>query len=129
MQFTQTPQQAQPQSAGMRRLLLPLLVTAGMLSACGSDNNDNTVAVTPVPFKFVEGTIEQMQTSIKTGGISCHDVVKGYLDRIAAYDKQGPALNAVITVSSTALAEADKLDAYYKANKKLIGPLHCVTVL
>lgn len=129
MQFTQTPQQAQPQSAGMRHLLLPLLVAAGMLSACGSDNNDNTVAVTPVPFKFVEGTIEQMQTSIKTGGISCHDVVKGYLDRIAAYDKQGPALNAVITVSSTALAEADKLDAYYKANKKLIGPLHCVTVL
>lgn len=122
-------QQVQAQAGGMRQLLLPLLVAAGMLSACGSDNNDEAAVVTPVPFKFVEGTIEQMQTSIKTGGITCHAVVQGYLDRIAAYDKQGPALNAVITVSSTALAEADKLDAYYKANKKLIGPLHCVTVL
>lgn len=129
MQLIQT-QQVHVQSGGMRRLLLPMLVVAGMLSACGSDNNEaDSVVVTPVPYKFVEGTIEQMQTSIKTGGITCHDVVKGYLQRIAAYDKQGPALNAVITVSTTALAEADKLDAYYKANKQLIGPLHCVTVL
>lgn len=113
-----------------RRLALPVFVLMGMLTACGSDNDDETAAVvTPVPFKFVEGTIDQLHTSIKTGGISCHDVVKGYLDRIAAYDKQGPALNAVITVSDTALAEADKLDAYYKTNKKLIGPMHCVTVL
>ena len=40
-----------------------------------------------------------------------------------------PALNSVIAVSPTALAEADALDAEFKKTGKLVGPMHCVTVL
>src|SRR6185369_3346910 len=49
-------------------------------------------------------------------------------ERINAYDKNGPHINSVITVSPTALDEADKLDKAFKRSG-LVGPLHGVTVL
>lgn len=115
----------------LKRFSLPLLILTGFISGCNDDddNSQTNSHVTPQPYQFVEGTIEQMQNSIKTGGITCHQVVQGYIDRINAYDKQGPTLNSVITISETALNEADKLDTYFKQNGKLIGPMHCVTVL
>ncbi|MCU4414385.1 amidase [Acinetobacter sp. WU_MDCI_Axc73] len=115
----------------LKRFSLPFFILTGFISGCNDsdDNSQSNNHVTPQPYQFVEGTIEQMQTSIKTGGITCHQVVQGYINRINTYDKQGVTLNSVITVSETALTEADKLDAYFKQNGKLIGPMHCVTVL
>src|SRR5262249_47962940 len=49
-------------------------------------------------------------------------------DRIEAYDKKGPALNAIIMVNPNALAVADALDAKY-AQSSFAGPLHCVPVI
>ncbi len=97
------------------------------LSACNNDDSKNTTA--PVPFNAVEGTAQEMQVSLKTGGTTCRQVVQGYLDRIAAYDKQGPTLNSIITINPNALAEADVLDQYYKTTGKFKGSMHCVTVL
>jgi hypothetical protein len=34
-------------------------------------------------------------------------LVQGYIDRIEAYDKKGPALNAIIMINPNALAAAD----------------------
>jgi amidase len=51
-----------------------------------------------------------------------------YLARIAAVDKAGPTLNAVIEVNQAALADADRLDAERKAGK-VRGPLHGLPVL
>jgi Asp-tRNA(Asn)/Glu-tRNA(Gln) amidotransferase A subunit family amidase len=51
-----------------------------------------------------------------------------YLDRIAAYDKQGPAINAVISLNPTALEEADRLDASFRKSG-FVGPLHGIPVL
>ena len=51
-----------------------------------------------------------------------------YIDRIEAYDKKGPALNAIIMVNPNALAVADALDAKY-AQSGFAGPLHCVPVI
>ncbi|OEC89970.1 MULTISPECIES: amidase [Acinetobacter] len=114
------------------KYLATLLVSISLLTGC-DDDSDHQDTSTPTPtitkFNFVEGTIAQMQTAILDGGTTCHQVVQGYLDRINAYDKQGPTLNSIITINAQALAEADKLDEYFKINKKLIGPLHCVTVL
>jgi amidase len=51
-----------------------------------------------------------------------------YLARIAAYDKAGPAINAVIYLNPNALAEARKLDAERRAGK-IRGPLHGIPVV
>src|SRR5204862_2154327 len=63
------------------------------------------------------------------GKTTAREVTQSYLDRIAAYDKRGPYLNSLITVSDHALADADKLDAALKATGKLTGPLHGIPVI
>jgi Asp-tRNA(Asn)/Glu-tRNA(Gln) amidotransferase A subunit family amidase len=50
-----------------------------------------------------------------------------YLDRIEAYDKNGPKINCVITVNPDALEQADKLDAAFKQSGP-VGPLHGIPV-
>jgi Asp-tRNA(Asn)/Glu-tRNA(Gln) amidotransferase A subunit family amidase len=45
--------------------------------------------------------------------LTARQLAQGYLDRINAYDKQGPNINAIITINPNALAEADRLDAAF----------------
>lgn len=61
--------------------------------------------------------------------MTAREVAKAYLDRIEALDAAGPRLNAVVSVSATALEEADALNLKYAAHGKLSGPLHGVPVL
>ena len=46
---------------------------------------------------------------MRAGALTCRDLVNGYLQRIAAYDRNGPAINALIVVNPAALAVADSL--------------------
>lgn len=55
-------------------------------------------------------------------------MVQQYLDRISAYDKTGPTLNAIQHVNARALTIADSLDAVQQRGDKPV-PLHCVPVL
>lgn len=79
-------------------------------------------------FKVEEATIPAIEHAFRGHRLTCHDLVKTYLDRIAAYDKQGPKLNAILTLNGRALAEADLRDATF-AKKGAVGPLHCVPVV
>ena len=79
-------------------------------------------------FNLVEATIDDIHNAYKSGQLTCRQVVQMYLDRIEAFDKKGPALNALITVSSDALKDADRLDAAYKASGP-VGPLHGIPVI
>jgi Asp-tRNA(Asn)/Glu-tRNA(Gln) amidotransferase A subunit family amidase len=54
--------------------------------------------------------------------------VQRYLDRIAAFDKQGPALNSIITLNPEAPADAERLDAVLRSSGP-VGPLHGVPVI
>ena len=81
-----------------------------------------------VPFEVLEATIDDIHVAFQSGRITCTGLVKLYLKRIEAYDKAGPALNAVQTVSSQALQEADRIDTAFKASGP-VGALHCVPVL
>ena len=65
---------------------------------------------------------------MKAGDLTCHFLIQHYLDRIAAYDKQGPAVNSIISINPQALARADELDVEF-AKRGLIGPLHCIPVI
>jgi hypothetical protein len=47
------------------------------------------------PFEFMEATIPQLQAALATGVVTSRDLVAMYLARIDAYDKRGPALNAI----------------------------------
>lgn len=106
------------------------------LSGCSDDDKDvaSTPATPTAPaatFTFVEGTITDLQKDLVSGALTCHQVVQGYLDRIQAYDFEstGPQLKSIVSINPDALAQADALDAAYKASGKLSGPLHCVPVL
>lgn len=79
-------------------------------------------------FNVVEATIDDIHGAYKSGRLSCRQLVQIYLDRIAAFDKKGPSINAIITLSSDALEEADRLDAAYKASGP-VGPLHGIPVI
>jgi amidase len=77
---------------------------------------------------LVEATIPAVHAALRSGAASCHGIVQGYLDRIAAYDKAGPAINALIVVNPRALAVADSLDRHAAARGAL-GALHCIPVI
>ena len=55
-------------------------------------------------------------------------MVQSYIDRIEAYDKKGPTLNAIIMINPNALATADALDAQF-AQSGTMAPLHCIPII
>jgi len=86
------------------------------------------VQAEPKKFELVDATIEDVQVEYKAGRLTAHALVKAYLDRIEAYDKNGPKINSVITINPKALEEADALDAAYKRSGP-VGPLHGIPVV
>jgi Asp-tRNA(Asn)/Glu-tRNA(Gln) amidotransferase A subunit family amidase len=82
----------------------------------------------PAPFEIAEVTIDQLHAAYKSGRLTAHQAVQMYLDRIEAFDKNGPKINSVITINAKALEEADKLDAAFKKSG-FVGPLHGVPIL
>src|SRR5882762_2528366 len=79
-------------------------------------------------FHLLETTIDDVHAALKGGRTTCRQLVELYLRRIEAYDKSGPALNAVQTVNRRALEDAAKLDAALTAGAP-VGALHCIPVL
>lgn len=79
-------------------------------------------------FKLVDTTIADVHAAYKAGTLTVRQLVQSYLDRIAAYDKAGPAINAIISINDQALAEADRLDAAFKAGG-FVGPLHGIAII
>jgi amidase len=75
-----------------------------------------------------EATIPALEQAFRDHRLTCHALVITYLDRITAYDKAGPTLDAILTLNIQALAQADALDAAY-AKHGAVGPLHCVPVV
>ena len=49
-------------------------------------------------FNPVEATIDDIHAAYKSGQLTCRQLVQMYLDRIEAFDKKGPAINAIITI-------------------------------
>jgi amidase len=81
------------------------------------------------PFRFQEATIGRIHAAFAAGQLTCTQLTKVYLDRIAAYDKQGPALRAIITVNPKAMEVSAEMDRSYRVNPASAGPLHCIPTI
>jgi Asp-tRNA(Asn)/Glu-tRNA(Gln) amidotransferase A subunit family amidase len=86
-------------------------------------------AVVERPFAVEETTIADLHAAYLDGRTDVRAVVQGFLDRMAAYDRKGPALGLVISMNAGALDEADWLDRSFAATGTLAGTLHGIPVL
>ncbi|WP_274652652.1 amidase family protein [Paenibacillus humicola] len=80
------------------------------------------------PFHLMETDIMSIQNAMAAGKLTSVQLVHMYLDRIAAYDKQGPAINSIITVNPDALSIAASLDKERK-EKGPRGLLHGIPII
>jgi amidase len=79
-------------------------------------------------FDLETASIEDINKAFDAGALTSEKLTQLYLNRIAAYDKQGPKINAVITLNSKALETARALDA----ERKTKGPrskLHGIPIV
>jgi amidase len=79
-------------------------------------------------FELDEVTIAELQKRMTSGQETARSITEKYLARIAALDKQGPSLRAVLETNPDALQIAESLDAERKGGK-VRGPLHGIPVL
>jgi amidase len=87
------------------------------------------VAANAASFPIEETSIAALQAAYLSGRATAMSVCQAHLDRIAAYDRKGPALGAIIINNPDALSDAAALDAALESTGKLVGPLHGIPVL
>jgi amidase len=102
--------------------------TAGEVRAVGEPAAAPPAAGAADGFELEEATFAGLQAALAAGRQTSRGLVEAYLARIAALDRRGPGLRAVLEVNPEALAIAGALDAERRA-KGPRGPLHGVPIL
>ena len=59
---------------------------------------------------LLEASIESIQQAMNSGSLTAVQLTQYYLDRIAAYDQQGPGLNSIRVLNDDVLKQAEALD-------------------
>jgi amidase len=70
----------------------------------------------------VEAGIAELRVALEAGTTTSQELVRAYLERIAAYDHSGITLNAVVVMNPDALKEAEASDLR-RAESRVLGPL------
>jgi Asp-tRNA(Asn)/Glu-tRNA(Gln) amidotransferase A subunit family amidase len=118
-------------SIGRPRLLMIFvlaLIVFGSGQITGRTGPTGTAQQPPAGFSVEEATIAQIHAAMRGRRLTCRALVDAYLRRIDAYDKQGPALNALVVINPNATREADDLDRRF-AQGGPTGPLHCIPAI
>ncbi|MDB5031672.1 amidase [Mucilaginibacter sp.] len=102
-------------------------VATGSCNLLASSKNKNE-GTADDHFVLNEITIDILQQKMHSGEYTSSSITQLYLDRIAAIDKDGPKLNAVIEVNKDAMNMAFAMDKERKQHK-VRGPLHGIPVL
>ena len=79
-------------------------------------------------FTLHEATIAEIHEGMHRGEITSEELVKQYVERIKAYDQDGPELTGIVTINPDAVEEAVARDEEF-AESGLTGPLHGIPVL
>lgn len=103
----------------MRNQLLLILILAALAGPA---------AHAQAPFEVHEATIADIHAAMKAGRLTCRALVEQYLRRIDVFDKNGPALNAIVITNPDALKIADEMDQRLKTGAPM-APLHCIPTI
>ncbi len=79
-------------------------------------------------FEVTEAGILEIQSALEAGELTSVELTQKYLDRINAYDRDGPQLNSLVRVNPGALARAAALDEERRASGSR-GPLHGIPII
>jgi amidase len=113
----------------MKSMKLPLLKMPRILAAACSLAAVAHAPAHAAPFVLQEATVDGIHAAFKNKTLTCEALVKGYLDRIEAYDRQGPALRAILTINPAAMDTARAMDEHYRQSRGRVGTLHCIPVI
>ncbi|MGE3539329.1 MAG: amidase [Candidatus Tectimicrobiota bacterium] len=87
------------------------------------------MAFSASPPSILDLSIADVHARFAQGVLTCTALTQRFLQRIACYDKQGPCLNALVTVSPHAVDTARQQDRAYRTNPAAVGPLHGIPVI
>jgi amidase len=110
----------------MKRKPVITLLLGILLMACQPAKDETTSTDTHAYLEEI--TIRQLQQGYRDGKYTITTVVKDYLARIDAIDKNGPKINSVICVNPDALQIAEQLEKEWK-DGKIRGPLHGIPII
>jgi amidase len=79
-------------------------------------------------FHLMEASIADIHKALQAGTLTCHSLVQQYLNRIEAYDQQGPAINSMLYLNPKSLEQADAFDKDFQRTHKL-KPLGCIPIV
>jgi amidase len=77
---------------------------------------------------LTSANITEINAAFDAGTLNSEKLVELYLNRIEAYDKKGPAINAVLLLNPNAMAQARLLDAE-RLKKGRRSPMHGIPVV
>ena len=109
----------------MKKFLLVLILT---VAVCAHPAPAQQPPAAANSLQLVEASVPELQQALRTRLITSEQLVQMYLNRIAAYDKVGPLLNAFIHLNANALEEARARDRD-RSRGLAHGPLFGIPVL
>jgi amidase len=101
---------------------------SGVMSAVGSSGSDGLRRAWDPTFELEEITVAELQAGMSSGRYTSRGVIEQYLSRIAAMDRAGPSLHAIIETNPEATDLAEQLDRERATNGPR-SPLHGIPVL
>ncbi len=118
-----------PSMRDNRRSFLPGVLLLGLVVAACTVSEAPLDEEAEPSFDVVEATIADIHEAMRQGRVTSRELVQHYLDRIEAYDKRGPAVNAIVAINPNALARADELDRQFAETGDFAGPLHGIPII
>ena len=98
-------------------------ISFGLMIGCGAPPETARSG-----FDVAEKSVSELGAAMADGSVTAVELVAAYLDRIEAFDRRGPALNAMIAINPRAAEVAAERDAE-RAAGNVRGPLHGVPVV
>lgn len=80
------------------------------------------------PQGWLGKSLPEISEALRAGEVSSEELTRAYLERIEKIDRNGPQLQAVISINPDALKDARAADARRRAGE-VLGPLHGVPIL